>query len=145
MSLIKQECIEYEDKRSVLIAEEKGKKYRLVNESGYIISKMKVDNCIIKEGQRKCDYLFSTSDKIKKVVFVELKGGSLVHAVRQISETIKHLNEDFNGFITDARIVGSRSVPNIKQTREYIALYDVVQKTKGSLIVATNKFYEESI
>ncbi len=47
MNLITDKCVEFDEERKICIAVEKGKTYRLNNNSGYKIRKVKVDKCII--------------------------------------------------------------------------------------------------
>lgn len=46
MSLIPVKCVEYNEPRKQNVAKENGKEYRLINNSGYNIRKVKCDGCI---------------------------------------------------------------------------------------------------
>lgn len=147
MSLIPDKCILHFDSRSECVAFEKGKTYKLLNASKYKIKKVRIDNCILQnEGQRRCDYLLSIDDdNIRKVFFVELKGERLIDAVKQIHSTITYLKEEFKGFQLEARIVGSKDVPNIKNNPHYLKLKKIVDSSGGNIKRATNKYYSETI
>ena len=80
MSLIPNDCIEFDDERKICIAFEKGKTYRLLNSSNYKIRKVIVDKCIEQNvGEKRCDYLMEIKS-IKRVIFIELKGGEIGRA-----------------------------------------------------------------
>src|SRR5437867_3181568 len=113
MSLIPEECVEYDEARPICIASENNKIFRLINKSGFKIRKVKVDRCLSqKAGERRCDYLMSLTERQnQRVIFIELKGGALNDAVEQILSTIIFLKKEFINRRIDARIVGSRDVP----------------------------------
>ncbi len=95
MSLIPDECIEFNEERKICIAFEKGKTYRLNNNSNYKIRKVKVDNCITEAiREKRCDYLMEIKS-IERVIFIELKGGDLAHALRQLYSAIVSLKAEF--------------------------------------------------
>lgn len=145
MSLIPSKCIEFDEERKICIAFEKGKVYKLNNNSGYKIRKVKVDKCVEqKDGEKRCDYLMEI-EKIKKIIFIELKGGDLVHALRQLYFTIIYFKTQFGNYQIDARIIGSRDVPGFINTGEYIRLEKEIRSTKGSIERRTNNIYIESI
>lgn len=146
MSLIPNSCVEFDDNRATCIAFENGKTYRLENSLRVKIRKIKVDKCLKqKEGQRRCDYLIIINDlKIKRAIFIELKGGALNEAIKQIYETINFLKDEFVGFKLDARIVGSKDVPNFITTPHYRKLARLVLPN-GSILRSTNKIYLENL
>lgn len=145
MKVIEQ-CTEYNEVRKICIASEKGKEYRLENNSGYEVQKVKVDKCFPQEfGEKRCDYLMIiAAHEIKRAIFIELKGGALTDAVKQLCATIIYLKSELNGFQIDARIVGSRDVPGFINTPNYLKLAKVVLP-KGSIERSTNKVYLERI
>ena len=147
MSLILDKCIEFNDKRKICTAAENGRKYELVNNSVYQIKKVIVDKCIEqKTGEKRCDFLFSiNNDNLKRVIFLELKGGALSRALEQLYETINFLKDEFKGFNIDARIVGSRDVPNFKSIPAYKKLAILVGNNNGTLERATNNIMSEKI
>ncbi len=145
MSLIPDECIEFDEERKICIAFEKGKIYRLNNNSSYKIRKVKVDKCIAQEvGERRCDYLMEIKS-IKRVIFIELKGGDLAHALRQLHSAITFLKKEFGNFQIDVRIVGSRDVPGFISLPDYLKLEKEIRFTKGKTERATNNIYSENI
>jgi hypothetical protein len=145
MSLILPQCIEFNEKRKICIASEHGKKYELNNESGVIIRKVKVDKCLAQNAnETRCDFLMDTVE-LKRVFFIELKGGDLNHAVNQIYATIVYLRIEFKNYRIDARIVGSRDVPGFKNTPDYKKLAKEILPTKGTIERGTNRVYIESV
>ena len=147
MNFIPAKCIEFNEKRRICTALQNGKTYRLNNESGFTIRKVVVDNCLIQGiGERRCDYLMNyEGHNFKRVIFIELKGGALVDALKQIFSTIVLLKEDFKNHQIDARIVGSRDVPGFINTPEYRKLAKEVIPTNGKVERGTNKIYEETV
>jgi hypothetical protein len=145
MSLILAQCIEFNEKRKICIAYENGKKYQLNNVSGTTIRKVKSDKCLVQnKDEKRCDFLMD-SDDLKRVFFIELKGSDLNKAVNQIFSTILYLKSEFMNYRIDARIVGSRNVPLIRNVPDYLKLSKIVQATNGDIKIATNKFYSENI
>ena len=146
MSLISKECIEFNDTRAICIASENGKSYQINNKSKLKVCKVKVDHCLTqKEGERRCDYLMSINEKTtKRVFFIELKGSGLNDAIKQIYSTVIYLKKDFQDYQKDARIVGSRDVPNLINTPDYKKLAREILP-KGKILRSTNKFYSENI
>ena len=145
MSLLLTECIEFTEKRKICIAYENGKTYTINNESNVVVRKVKIDKCIAqKVNEKRCDFLFDI-DEMKRVFFVELKGGDLNKAVNQIHSTILYLKDEFKNFRIDARIVGSKDVPGFKNTPDYKKLAKVVLPTNGRIERGTNRVYFEKI
>ena len=144
MSLIPINCIQYFDERKICIAFEKGKTYKLNNNSNHKIKKVKVDKCMFDLGEKRCDYLMQI-ERIERVIFIELKGGDLVHALKQIYTTIVYLRAEFKNYRIDARIVGSKDVPGFISLPFYRKLDIEIRKHKGQIIRATNNIYIENI
>ncbi|MBS1735051.1 MAG: hypothetical protein JSS98_00415 [Bacteroidetes bacterium] len=110
MSLILKKCVEYDEVRKICVAEDKGKKFEIVNRSGFQIKKVIVDGCLKQsKNEKRCDFLMSI-DKINNpvVYFIELKGGDLIKAVEQLNDSITYLKSDFSNYVIHARIIGTR-------------------------------------
>ncbi len=145
MSLIPDKCIEFHEQRKVCIASEKGKIFRLNNISNYGIKKVKIDKCLKRaKAEKTCDYLMEI-EIAKRVIFIELKGRDLGHALKQLYSTIIYLKGEFKNYQFDARIVGSRDAPGFINTSDYIRLEKEVRRTKGTIQRGTNNIYIESI
>jgi hypothetical protein len=147
MSLIPDRCIEFKGKRKVCVATENGKTYILNNLSGFVVRKVIVDGCLQqKEKERACDFLMSIDEQNNNVVyFIELKGGKLIDAIKQLHQTAVRLKDEFNNYTLNIRIVGSKDVPRIKLTPEYTKLVKLVDASNGKIKIATNKQFSENI
>jgi len=144
MSLIEKKCIEYNERRKICIASEKSKKYELTNKSNFIVRKIKVDQCFTPMNNKKrCDFLMDVKE-FKTVFFIELKGGDLVEAIKQIHSTILYLKEEFKDYTFNARIVGSRDVLYFINTPHYLNLAKEITP-KGTIKRATNFILKENI
>ncbi|MDQ2862531.1 MAG: hypothetical protein M3R50_02570, partial [Bacteroidota bacterium] len=134
MSLILKKCIEFNEGRKICIAEENGKKFELINNSKFQVRKVKVDLCLSQlRHEKRCDYLLSL-DKINNpiVFFIELKGGDLIKAVKQLNDSIIYLKAEFNHYIINARIIWSRDVPQIISNPDYRKLLRATKSTSGT-------------
>jgi hypothetical protein len=145
MSLILKTCIDFEDNRKECVASEKGKTFKLENKSEVTVKKVKVDKCIPQNvGEGRCDFLMDIQEN-RKVFFIELKGGNLDKALCQITDSISYLKSEYKNYIFEARIVGSKDLPNFLSSNNYRRLAKLVLPTKGKIIYRTNKFHTESI
>ncbi|MCL6754171.1 hypothetical protein KBT16_25620 [Nostoc sp. CCCryo 231-06] len=113
------ECTEYCDNRRTIVVRDSGnsQEYRVTNSSSKEFCKIRVDNCLIREGE-KCDYLIlDCQDKL--AFFVELKGQDLKKAFTQIDSSINILIDEIQDFKIYARIVLNRTPsPNINSSME---------------------------
>ena len=146
MSLILAKCVEYSDERKICVVSERGKTYRLNNESGFKVRTVKVDKCLQQiEGEKRCDYLMNINhEKLKRAIFIELKGGGLSDALKQLYATIIYLKEEFKGYRRDVRIVGSKDVPGFINLPDYRKLAKEVFPTGGTIERGTNNIYTEN-
>lgn len=129
-------CIEYSDKRSTVSCEEKKKKYHLNNDLGVKIRKYKMDGGIVngEQGVKICDNLLVAYGKnCKSVIFVELKGKALKHAVKQVSRGIKEFASDMKNCKVYARIVHTQGVPRIQNSGDFVDLHRAVRSRGGNL------------
>jgi len=94
--------------KSEIVKKENKRKAVLHNPSHIPINEVKVDGCLITQNN-KCDYLWEICYK-KHVIYIELKGKNLSHALTQIQQTIKHCITYYNhsNFKKTAVIVLSR-------------------------------------
>jgi hypothetical protein len=82
---------------------------------------------------------------VNRVIFIELKGGDLARALKQILVTFNYLKTEFKNYRIDARIVGSRDVPGFIGLPDYVKLEREIYKTRGKILRATNNIYTENI
>jgi hypothetical protein len=145
----KSECQEFCDSRKTIVVKDSGNKqeYRVTNNNGKEICKIKVDGCLIKESER-CDYLILSCED-KSAFFVELKGHDLKKAIVQIDSSLTNLMTEIKEFKIYARIVLNRNpTPDINSSVE-IKLKNRLKKHNGKdfgdLIKYKSKVLEESI
>lgn len=104
--------------------------YQFQNPRHKIISKYIVDNCVLSilEEDEKCDYLFIIKNGEKEDgYFVELKGGKVLKAVTQLTNSINVLKNNISGKLY-GRIVCSKfpKAPYTLSSKEYIKLKKAV-------------------
>ena len=97
------DCCNVYDKRKELVTKENKCEYSIENKSQKLLCRLRIDDCLIKNGRR-CDYgILNCDDKV--AYLVELKGRHLLVAVEQISQTIDKLQANFSGFNFNGRVV----------------------------------------
>ncbi|MBD2614131.1 MAG: hypothetical protein RMY62_011420 [Nostoc sp. ZfuVER08] len=115
----KSECTEYCDNRRTIVVKDSGnsQEYRVTNSSKKEFCKIRIDGCLIIEGE-KCDYLIlDCQDKL--AFFVELKGHDLKKALTQIDSSISRLKDEIQNFKIYGRVVLNRTpTPNINSSIE---------------------------
>lgn len=139
------ECKIYFGKKGNCPVTEKGRTFRLINDSGFKFTVYKVDSCLIKDNnERKCDYLFIVDKKQERAAyFVELKGTGLADAIDQILNSIDILYKSINEYKICARIVGKRVTPNIKSRRA--RLDERLRQFGGDLKIVSRAELQETI
>lgn len=93
------------------VAKEKGKEFRLHNKSKKTVCRVRIDDCLIKDKRSKrCDYLFKICET-EHYFLVELKGGEVDEAIKQIISTFDFINkklklapEHFEGVVVSSSI-----------------------------------------
>jgi hypothetical protein len=81
-------CREFDDKRKLIVCEEKRTKITFHNSTNETVAKIRIDGCVITDkAVKKCDYLLLCTE-IKQAVFVELKGNKVATAIEQLSATL---------------------------------------------------------
>lgn len=130
----------HNDKRKLIVIADIGKsQYKVFNIKEKRVAELKVDGCLIKNGER-CDYLLLVSHdsqfKNKDAYFIELKGSSVIKAASQIDtsiEILKHKLTDFEKIF--GRIVVTKiSVPNIQNHYAIVNLRKKLRSLNGDLI-----------
>ena len=147
-----EECCDFCDTRKNIPFRDKGNRqeYRILNQNENIICKIRVDDCLIIDGN-KCDYLAIECYKkenqtiINSLYFIELKGSDLIHALNQIEATIKHqkikkfINQDYNIY---ARVVlNKQRTPDIRSSQK-IKFEKMIKKLGGDLKTQGKKMEE---
>ena len=139
------DCIHEDGNKKDCRVSEKGKIFRLKNETQYKITVFKVDACLIKDkNEKKCDFLFVVNKRREfHAYFVELKGTDLAGAIHQISNSINILYKSLHEHKIYARIVGKRVTPDIKSRRA--KLDERLKQFGGNLKIVSAPVLEESI
>lgn len=98
--------------RKLISVKEKGKKYILSFVPAKESVAFQVDGVILKEGDR-CDKLIVAiyDDNREAVVFVELKGRNIAHAIDQLEATLKHSMFDHKNVIKRKACIVGQCVP----------------------------------
>lgn len=118
-------------------------KYIYQNDSQDILSKYKVDGCLIDDEDSKCDFLLLNCTKGISY-FVELKGSDLIKAVEQIDRSINVLHKDFKEYSVEARIVLTRVNTTDLKSSKLIRLESRLKKLNGKLIKQTRQLTEKN-
>jgi len=90
----------------LIVCEENKRKITFVNSDETEVEKVKVDGCEITDNNvNKCDYLV-----IKNAIerYVELKGGDIRHAIKQISSTINILSTNPSKGFKESFVISSK-------------------------------------
>ena len=126
------------------VAKEGGKRFAFNNISNKIICRVKVDNCLITDQQRKCDFLFKIFET-GKYYLVELKGINIQQGVQQIINTFNIVNEKIKAIPQDySGIIVSSSVPLAAQ-QKFRKLQEKCYREKKLLIRKTHFQHIERI
>ncbi len=90
---------------SQIVLKEKRSKITFENGFHKNVRIIKIDGCVITEGLR-CDYLVITENKIEN--YVELKGSNILHAVKQLEQTISKVSEDPTRWVKYCFVISTR-------------------------------------
>lgn len=131
-----EKCSEKRHDRIISVSE-KGRKFEIRNNSLKTICVVEVDGCLIDDGRERCDYLFEMGNPELRAVYVELKGGDIGKAFKQLAATIgycgnRHLRHVKYCYIVASRV--PRSGPKIQTLKKTMA-----KKYKVQLYVKTQK------
>ena len=139
------DCIYEDGNKKDCCVSEKGKTFRLKNDTQHKITVFKVDACLIKDNtEKKCDFLFVVDKKQEcHAYFVELKGTDLAGAILQVSNSINILYKSLHEHKIYARIVGKRVTPAIKSRRA--KLDERLKQFGGNLKIVSAPQLQESI
>ena len=123
-----QDCQLFSDNRSRAVFKDAkvSREYIGKNANKKELIGLRVDDCLILEGQ-KCDYLLINVDD-KTLYFIELKGSDLIKAINQIDRTLDILLPKIEHQTVNGRVVLSRvSTPDLVSSR-YIKLKKRLKK-----------------
>ncbi len=146
-------CIDFLDKRSQIKCVEKGKTYILDQSKEcprHEIIKFFVDKGIITEPEAstvcKCDNALLIRDSFGTVVLVELKGGDVHHAIKQLSKTLFQ-EQLYPAWSSQKRVFGrvvcKSTPPRIWNTDECMDLKETFLSLNGNLKIAEEIMVEK--
>lgn len=126
----------------IITAEENKRKLTIKNPSKKVVSKIKVDGCLVVDSGKRCDYMFEiidnpTSDKICSVIYLELKGGHTEEAYKQLVATIDLFIVEHRDCKKECYIVAS-SVPRARAARQKL-IAEMSKKKKAELIFKSDQ------
>ena len=129
--------------KHVYVATEKGCTYRLNNPENLMVLQTRVDGELYDSSDgKKCDYAFS-SKEFSTAILVELKGGDIKQAVRQLRSTFEAFKDKYRYKRYYGRIVASRiNAPDV-QSPEYRHLSGLLKSTGGNLAKKTKSLEEK--
>lgn len=136
-------CQKFADNRKIINVEENARKFVGINDAQKSFALYQVDGCIMVDGQR-CDFLLLNYSELIAYL-IELKGSDLIHAVRQITNTLAHLSDNLGDFQKiNARIVLTKvNAPDLKSS-DLIKLERKIRQLGGTLEYKA-KILQESI
>ncbi len=123
-------------KKKIISVEENARKLALINENERFVRKIKVDNCLIKGEQERCDYLFEIEENCTLVIYVELKGKNIEKAYSQLMATIQLLLNKHQNCKKYCCIISSRTPPQIRTTLQ--AMRVQMLKKYGAKLLTKN-------
>ena len=90
-------CISVNRKRKFTLGEKKSQA-RIANPNKKELYCVEVDNCLKFEG-KKCDWLLIVS-KYPSAIFIELKGSDIVHAFKQLINSMRQIESPQNQYLS---------------------------------------------
>lgn len=129
MSSFPARCVQTAAGKRVVVSE--GKRKFVLNNPGRLkVRKVRPDGCAIvyRDGRKSCDFGMWTPNERKTAYLIELKGKAVVHACRQILETLRYLREHHSGEIADREVFpvivcSANTVPNLHVNPDYVRLF----------------------
>ncbi len=116
---IPDECVT-ESSGQRVTAKENKKTFAVLNPSGKVIRKVKVDGCVVTDASTiRCDYLFEIGTPLDAVLYVELKGKNIEHACEQLSSTLKLFSRRHGRVRRQCYVVASR-VPAVSPSTQVL-------------------------
>lgn len=122
----------------LLVLSENKSVIRILNGKNRNLILKTVDGCLINDGVR-CDYLV-VDDETQKESFIELKGGNVEHAVKQLVSSVARLTSNLNAEKT-AYVICTRSPltgPAIQKLQKQLRRDNIILRIKKTV-------HEESV
>lgn len=134
------------DRRKNATVNENGKVYNLINDLQVKVAGFKVDGGLISgDDVCKCDRVLILNDR-NIILFIELKGKRLSHALEQLTETINIYDGELGEYKVYARCITSprTDIPNIKVDPKYVKLSRLCKK-RGGAVACTELSMDERV
>ncbi|WP_420264277.1 hypothetical protein [Candidatus Magnetominusculus dajiuhuensis] len=136
-------CIKYDGNDEIIPVEENDKSFAINNISRKRFMVIRIDDCVIRQEQMKCDYLYVNCDD-RILYFIELKGSHKLKAIKQILMTLNRfkINEFYkNSKSVYAYIVSSvvNNPPNVLPP-ERIRLDTELENKNGELEIVQTPY-----
>lgn len=123
--------------KGIVTAEENKRKLIIANNSGKMITKVLVDNCVVKDNSPRCDYLFEVGSPIEQVIYLELKGCDVEKAYQQLCATIDRFKVSHGTLKKECHIIASR-VPKAGPKVQSLKI-QLLKDKKAQLFVSTTQ------
>lgn len=139
-ALTKNQCANFTDNKVILL-QERGKKYRIINTREEQFVKIKLDGCLSPVGQETADYLVLHCKK-NDAYIVELKGSDFTKACTQILSSIRFLQKEIHNARIHARIVlGKVRIPALP-SEQFMRLKQICLSHGGDCKYRSQTFTE---
>ncbi len=132
------------DRRNTISLEENKKRYIAYNVAGKSVAQYHIDKN--NEPPKKCDYAIYV-DEDDRIIFIELKGSDVLHAIKQIRQSIndKVILPRITCSTLDARIIASKTPnPNFTSSAE-VKLNQILKSYGGKNLKISTRYYKENI
>ena len=128
--------------RAIIVSTENGKEHHAKNINGKCVYQYKIDGDIDKSSTEslRCDYALEIEAE-HKLYLIELKGNHVLHAIKQIDNTIKRYSSQFRGYAIFPRVICSHSNTTAMKDSFTVAFKRNYPKT----VIKTNCKYEENV
>lgn len=124
-----------------MVVKEKQRRYELVNNGAWEITKFTVEGCVTTElGEKGCEALLlaTKNGQKSKGYFIELKGMSVRDALKQMKSSLNKTKSDLSGVQLFGRIVPSEYKRTKFLTNTEEALDELFRTHGGNLIIKEN-------
>jgi hypothetical protein len=128
----------------IITAKENSMRFNINNPSGKLVTKIKVDGCVITDDSKRCDYMFEITDiarskNICRVIYLELKGRHIQEAYVQLVTTIDRFIIEHRSCKKECHIVSSK-VPMTAADVQQLKI-KMLKNKQAALIVSTTQAF----
>jgi hypothetical protein len=134
-------CAEISNNK-IITAKENGMQLVIKNPTQKQITKIRVDDCVITDESKRCDYMFEITDtslskNIYRVIYLELKGRHIQEAYVQLATTIDRFIAEHRTCKKECHIVSSK-VPMTASDVQQLKI-KMLKNKQATLIVSTTQ------